>query len=48
VLIGCSPAGDARGLNPYGERTLARMHRGRWLAHTATRAGPHCSLRLPF
>ena len=39
MLIGCSPAGDARSLNPYGERTLARMHRGRWLAHTATRAG---------
>ena len=25
-------------LNPYGERTLARVHRGRWLAHSATRA----------
>jgi len=39
MLIGCSPAGDARGLNPYRERTLARMHRNRWLAHTATWAG---------
>jgi len=26
-------------LNPYGERTLACMHRSWWLAHSATMAG---------
>jgi len=37
-------------LNPYGERTLARVHRGRWLAHSATRAGRgggHCQSLKP-